>query len=113
MAVAGSEGNAAEGGEGWSNVGGCNRLEVLAGLDVKAHQQNGNMLIVVVGHAVAGAVRARLSHGAATQEPVGCRPVEEAAATSGNITIHDGANGGALRCGMAPPCFGALDGGTT
>src|SRR5207249_4689723 len=110
---AGREGNAAEGGEGWSNVGGCNRLEVLAGLDVKAHQQNGNMLIVVLGHAVAGAVRARLSNGSAIQEPVRFRQDEEVAATSGKITIGEGANGGALRCGAVTQFFGAIDGGDT
>src|SRR2546429_7933040 len=96
MAVAGSEGNAAEGGEGWSNVGGCNRLEVLAGLDVKAHQENGNMLIVVVGDAVGGGVRARLFNGSGIQEPVPVRQDEEVAATSGEINICGGGEGGGL-----------------
>jgi len=49
VAVAGGEGDAAEGGEGWGNVGGRDGLEVLAGLDAEAHQQDGDVLIVVVG----------------------------------------------------------------
>ena len=70
VAVAGREGDAAEGGEGWGNVGGRDGLEVLAGLDAEAHQQDGDVLIVVVGHAVAGAIGARFSEGCAVQEPV-------------------------------------------
>ncbi len=71
MAVAGGEGDAAEGGEGWGDVGGRDGLEVLAGLDAEAHQEDGDMLIVVVGDAVAGAVGAGLSEGSAVEEPVG------------------------------------------
>src|SRR2546427_8087538 len=37
----GGEGNAAQGGEGCSDVGGRDRLEVLARLDAEAHKQNG------------------------------------------------------------------------
>ena len=48
VAVAGGEGDAAEGGEGWGDVGGRDGLEVLAGLDAEAHQQDGDMLIVIV-----------------------------------------------------------------
>ena len=48
VAVAGGEGDAAEGGEGGDDVGGRDGLEVLAGLNAEAHQQNGNVLIVVV-----------------------------------------------------------------
>ncbi len=46
VAVAGGEGDAAEGGEGWGDIGGRDGLEVLAGLDAEAHQQDGNMLVV-------------------------------------------------------------------
>src|SRR5258708_1715326 len=70
VAVAGGEGDAAEGGEGWGDVGRRDELEVLAGLDAEAHQENGDVLIVVVGDAVAGAVGTRLSWGSAVQEPV-------------------------------------------
>src|SRR5690348_11835050 len=100
MAVAGGEGDAAEGGEGWSNVGGGDGLEVLAGLDAEAHQQNGDVLIVVVRHAVAGAVGARLPDGSAVQEPIRLRQNEKIAAASGKITIGEGAKRGAL-CGGA------------
>src|SRR5258708_14304543 len=71
VAVAGGEGDSAEGGEGWGDVGGGDGLEVLAGLDTEAHQQDGDVLIVVVGHAVAGAVGALLSGWRAVQEPIG------------------------------------------
>lgn len=71
MAIAGGEGDAAEGGERWGDVGGRDGLKVLAGLDAEAHQQDGDVLVVVVGDAVAGAVRARLSDGCAIEEPVG------------------------------------------
>jgi len=70
-AVAGGESDAAEGGEGWGDVGRRDGLEVLAGLDAETHQQDGDMLVVVVGDAMAGAVGARLSGGSAVQEPVG------------------------------------------
>jgi len=70
VAVAGGERDAAEGGESWSDVGGCDRLEVLAGLDAEAHQQNGNVLVIVVGDAVPRAVGARLSRGSGIEEPV-------------------------------------------
>ena len=63
VAVAGGEGDAAEGGEGWGDVGGRDGLEVLAGLDAEAHQENGDVLVVIVGDAVAGAVGTRLSRG--------------------------------------------------
>ncbi len=43
VAVAGGEGDAAEGGEGWGDIGGRDGLEVLAGLDAEAHQQFGRM----------------------------------------------------------------------
>jgi len=56
VAVAGGKGDSAEGGEGWRDVGGRDGLEVLAGLDAEAHQQNWHVLIVVVGRAVRGAV---------------------------------------------------------
>ena len=49
VAVARGEGDATEGGEGWGNVSGGDGLEILAGLDAKAHQQDGDVLIVVVG----------------------------------------------------------------
>jgi len=49
VAVAGGEGDAAEGGEGWGDIGGRDGLEVLARLDAEAHQQDGNMLVVVYG----------------------------------------------------------------
>src|ERR1700674_3018708 len=71
VAVAGGEGDSAEGGERWGDIGGCDGLKILAGLDAETHQQNGDMLIVVVGHAVAGAVGARLSEWSAVHEPVG------------------------------------------
>ncbi len=70
MAVAGGEGDSAEGGEGWGDVGGGDGLEVLAGLDAEANQEDGDVLIVVVGDAVARAVGARFSEGSAVQEPV-------------------------------------------
>src|ERR1700722_6693386 len=71
VAVAGGEGDSAEGGEGWGDIGGGDGLEVLAGLDAEAHQEDGDVLIVVVGDAVACAVGARLSEGGAVEEPVG------------------------------------------
>src|SRR5260370_868659 len=71
VAVAGGEGDAAEGGEGWGDVGGGDGLEVLAGLDAEAHQEDGDVLIVVVGHAVSGAVGARFSERSAVEKPVG------------------------------------------
>ncbi len=71
MAVAGGEGDAAEGGEGWRDVGGRDGLKVLAWLDAEAHQEDGDVLIVVVGDAVAGAVGARLAERRAVEEPVG------------------------------------------
>jgi len=71
VAVAGGEGDAAQGGEGWGDVGGGDGLEVLAGLDAEAHQEDGDVLVVVVGDAMAGAVGARLSEGRAVEEPVG------------------------------------------
>ncbi len=111
MAVAGSEGDAAEGGEGGGDVCGRYGLEVLAGLDAEAHQQNGDMLIVVVGNAVAGAVGARLPDGSAVQEPVRFRQDEEVAATSGKITIGESENGGAFGGGAVTQLFGAIDGG--
>ena len=43
----------------------------MAGLDAEAHEQDGDVLVVVVRHAVIGAVGARLSKGSAAQEPVG------------------------------------------
>ena len=70
VAVAGGESDSAEGGEGWGDVGGRDGLEVLAGLDAEAHQQDGDVLIVVVGDAVAGAVGARLSRWRAILQPV-------------------------------------------
>ena len=48
VAVAGGESDAAESGKGWGDVGGGDGLEVLAGLDAEAHQDDGDMLIVVV-----------------------------------------------------------------
>jgi len=48
VAVAGGEGDAAEGGEGGGDVGGGDGLEVLAGLDAEAHQEDGDVLIVIV-----------------------------------------------------------------
>ena len=71
VAVVGEEGDAAEGGEGCGDVGGRNGLEVLAGLDAEAHQQDGDVLVVVVRDAVAGAVGALLSEGRAVEKPVG------------------------------------------
>src|SRR5437660_12923204 len=71
VAVAGSEGDAAESGERGGDVGGRDGLEVLAGLDPEAHQQNGDVLVIIVGDAVTGAVRARLSGRSAVKEPVG------------------------------------------
>jgi len=71
MAVAGGESDSTEGGEGGSDVGGRDGLEVLTGLDAEAHQKNGDVLIVIVGDAVARAVRALLPDGRAVQEPVG------------------------------------------
>src|SRR5467141_2113518 len=70
VAVAGGKGDSAEGGEGWGDVGGRDGLEVLAGLDAEAHQQDGDVLIVVVRDAVAGAVGAWLSQWSAVHEPV-------------------------------------------
>ncbi len=70
VAVAGGEGDAAEGGESWCDVGGRDGLKILAWLDAEAHQENGDVLIIVVRHAVAGAVGARLSGRGAVQEPV-------------------------------------------
>lgn len=61
MAVEGGEGDSAEGGEGWGDVGGRDGLEVLAGLDAEAHQEHRYTLIVRVGRAVGGAVLARSS----------------------------------------------------
>src|SRR6267142_4964506 len=61
VAVAGGQGDAAEGGEGWGDVGGRDGLEILAGLDAEAHQQDGDVLIVVVGDPVTGRVGALLS----------------------------------------------------
>ena len=48
VAVAGGEGDSAEGGEGWGDVGGGDGLEVLARLDAEAHQQNRDVLVVVI-----------------------------------------------------------------
>ena len=76
MAVAGGESDSAEGGEGWSDVSGRDGLEVLAGLDAETHQEDGDVLVVVVGDPVAGAVGARLSEGRAIQEPVRFRQDE-------------------------------------
>src|SRR5258708_6654997 len=70
VAVAGGEGDAAEGGEGWGDVGGGGGLEGLAGVDGGAHQEGRNVLIIVVGHAVAGAVGTLLSDWCVVQEPV-------------------------------------------
>src|SRR5436853_5288986 len=70
VAVAGGERDSAEGSEGWGDVGGRDRLKVLAGLDAEAHQQNGDVLIVVVGYAVAGTVGTRVSEGSAIEQPV-------------------------------------------
>ncbi len=111
MAVAGGEGDAAEGCEGWGDVGGGDRLEVLAGLDAEAHQQNGDVLVVVVGDAVAGTVGAGLSEGRAIEEPVGLWQDEEVAAAAGEIAIREGAMRGVLRGGAVAQFFGAIDGG--
>ena len=71
MAVTGGERDAAKGGEGWSDVRGRNGLEILAGLDAEAHQQDGDVLIIVVGDPVTGRVGALLSGGSAVEELVG------------------------------------------
>ena len=71
MAVAGRKSDAAKGGERGSDVDGRDGLEVLARLDAEAHQQNGDVLVIIVGNAVTGAVRARLSGRSAVKEPVG------------------------------------------
>src|SRR6267154_6810736 len=71
VAVAGGQGDAAEGGEGWSNVGRGDGLKVLPGLDAEAHQQNGDVLIVVVRLAVTGAVGTPRSQRSSVHQPVG------------------------------------------
>lgn len=111
MAVAGGEGDATEGGEGWGDVGGRDGLEVLAGLDAEAHQQNRDVLIVIVGRDVAGAERARLSQWSSVHEPVRFRQDEQVASAAGEITIGHGAARGALRGGAVAQFFGAIDGG--
>ncbi len=111
VAVAGSESDAAEGGESWSDIGGRDGLEILAGLDAEAHQQNRDVLIVVVGHAVAGAVGARLSRRGGIEKPVRFWQDEEVAATSGKITIGEGAKRRALRGGPVLEFFSSVNGG--
>src|SRR5213596_2336874 len=80
VAVAGGQGDAAKGGEGGGDVRGSDGLKILAGLNAETHQQNGYVLVVVVGHAVAGAVRARFPGWSAVHKPVGLRDDEEVAA---------------------------------
>src|SRR6266480_137098 len=71
VAVAGGQGDSAERGEGWSDVGRGDGLKVLPGLDAEAHEQNRDVLIIVVRLAVAGAVGTPRSQRSAVHQPVG------------------------------------------
>src|SRR6266513_5151639 len=71
VAVAGGQGDSTERGEGWSDVGRGDGLKVLPGLDTEAHEQNRDVLIIVVRLAVAGAVGTPRSQRSAVHQPVG------------------------------------------
>src|SRR5437899_542841 len=109
VAVAGSEGDSAEGGERGSDIGGSDGLEILAGLNAKAHQQNGNVLIVVVGDTVTGSVGTRFSRGCAVHQPIGLWNDEEVATAAGRLAEGEGADQGALRGGTILQFFCAID----
>src|SRR5215467_7721739 len=98
VAVARGERDAAESSERRSDIGWSDGLKIFAGLNAKAHQKNGDMLIVIVGHAVAGAVRALLPRWSAIQEPVGLRKDKQIAAAAGKVAKDKGAKRRALRC---------------
>ena len=109
MAVAGSEGDAAKGGEGRSDVSGSDGLKIFTGLNAIAHQKNRDVLVVIIGRAVASAVGAGFSQGRAVHEPVGLGNDEQVAAAAGKITVGHSAAGGTLRGGTVAQLFGPVD----
>jgi len=113
VAVTGSEGDAAQGRERGCDVGRGDGLKIFAGLNAKAHQQDGNVLVVVVRGAVTRSEGARTTRRGPVQQPVRLRHDEEVAATSGEITEGHGAERGALRGGPILQFFCAVYGGDT
>lgn len=61
MAVARGERDAAEGGESWRDVSRSDELKIFARLNAKAHENDGDVLIVIIRNAVAGSIGAWLA----------------------------------------------------
>src|SRR5690349_19075698 len=94
VTVAGGESDATVGGESRGNVGGSSRQKIVAGLEAETHKKDGLVLVVVVGDAVTGAVRALLSCGSAIHHPVRLWDDEEVAAAARKIAEDHVSKGG-------------------
>src|SRR5579859_32259 len=97
VSVPGGQSDAAERRQRGSYVcRGC-FVEILAMLDSESHEQDGYVLIVVIGSAVTCPVGSRFSWGRAIHQPVWLRNDEQVAAAPREVTVGERATGGALR----------------
>ena len=110
MAVAGGERDAAKGGEGRGDVGGSDGLEIFARLNAKAHENDGDVLIVIIRNAVTGSVGAWLACRSAVHEPVRFWHDKEIAAAARKVAKSEGPNQAALRGGEVSQFVGAING---
>src|SRR4029077_21067920 len=80
--IAGSQGNPGERAKRGSDIGGGGGREVFARLNSVTHQQDGHVLVIVVGSAVTGRIAAGFAGGGAIEEPVGFGHDEQVAASA-------------------------------
>src|SRR5580704_7271647 len=111
VTVSGSQCNAAESSECGGDVGGSDFAKILARLDAVAHQENWDVLIVVVGRAVTSTSGGLTVLGRAVDEPVGFRHEIQIAASRREEARFDRGADAVLRYGAVLKILGPVNGG--